>query len=175
MAFINGYVISNYTMSLLVFNIFVYIMLSSALFIILLVVSDKTYSTLNKLKYLQEFHSLFIITLLLLLSLAGIPPLLGFIGKFMLYIQLLAYKSFYLFTLFLLFNVFILYFYIQNIRFMVSKNNSSFRTSVTTFNLNYEFFFATLIFITFFNVFGIFYFESVLNYLNFWVSLDLNL
>lgn len=161
------------TISLIIFNILVYIVLSLSLFFILLILSDKTYSTLNKFKSLQEFHAIFIITIFSLLSLAGIPPLLGFVGKFLLYMQLLATKSFYLFIIFLTFNVFILYFYIQNVRFMVNKNTNKIRSTHSFYNLNYEFVFVFLIFILFFNIFGIFYFENFLNYLTFWVSSEL--
>lgn len=162
----------NYGLSLIIFNIFVYLFLSTALFAILLIFSDKAYSTLNKLKNLQEFYSLFIFALLFLLSLAGIPPLFGFVGKFLLYIQLLGQKSFYLFSIFLIFNIFILYFYIQNIRFMVAKNSSKARKSTFFSNYIYEFIIAFILFVLFFNIFGIFYFENFLNYLSFWISFE---
>ena len=163
----------NSGLPLIFFNILVYLFISIALFSILLVFSDKTYSTLNKLKNLNEFQSIFIFTLFFLMSLAGLPPLLGFVGKFLLYIQLLAQKSFYLFIVFLIFNIFILYFYIQNIRFLLIKNNSKIRQTNNLFNYNYESLFSFLLFIMFFNIFGIFYFENILNYISFFFSLNL--
>lgn len=153
--------------SLLVFNIIVYIILSVAIFTSILIILDKSFSTLNKLKQLQQYYFLFVFVLLFLLSLAGVPPLLGFVGKFLLYIQLLAYKSYLLFTIFLLFNVVVLYFYIQNIRFMVAKNtNISIITNSLTSLINEEVLLFLLL-IMFFNLLGICYFENFLIYLNY--------
>lgn len=105
-----------------------------------------------------------------LLSLAGMPPLLGFVGKFLLLI-FLAYKNqFLLFIVFSLINLFMIYFYIQNLRFLVSKSSSN--------TINVRGFFATIdlrlvnlvILLNFFNVFGIFFFEDFLILINYWSS-----
>lgn len=153
--------------SLLIFNIIVYIILSVAIFTSILIILDKSFSTLNKLKQLQQYYFLFVFVLLFLLSLAGVPPLLGFVGKFLLYIQLLAYKSYLLFTIFLLFNVVVLYFYIQNIRFMVSKNTNTSLISSSFTSLINEDVLLFLLLIMFFNLLGICYFENFLIYLNY--------
>jgi len=105
-----------------------------------------------------------------LLSLAGMPPLLGFVGKFLLLI-FLAYKNqFLLFIVFSLINLFMIYFYIQNLRFLVSKSSSH--------TINVRGFFAVIdlrlvnlvIVLNFFNVFGIFFFEDFLILINYWSS-----
>lgn len=128
---------------------------------------DKSFSTLNKLKQLQQYYFLFVFVLLFLLSLAGVPPLLGFVGKFLLYIQLLAYKSYFLFSVFLLFNIVVLYFYIQNIRFMVSKSTNTSPVSSLLNSSIHEDIFLFLLFVMFFNLLGICYFENFLIYLNY--------
>lgn len=174
MNFFFEYTTLNYSVSLIIFNILVYLLLTIGIFSSILVIADKSYSTLNKFKLIQGYYFLFIFVIVFLLSLAGVPPLLGFLGKFLLYIQLLSYKSYYLFFLFLLFNVFVLYFYIQNVRFMVSKNTNKISTSFFLSNYLYEFLFLVLIVIMFFNVFGIFYFDNFLIYINYWLSFDLN-
>ena len=192
--------------SLIIFNILVYILLSVAIFTSILLVLDKSFSTLNKLKQLQQYYFLFVFVLLFLLSLAGVPPLLGFVGKFLLYIQLLAYKSYFLFSVFLLFmyifvllsyiilgsccqavcchvyfrsypahllfNIVVLYFYIQNIRFMVSKSTNTSPVSSLLNSSIHEDIFLFLLFVMFFNLLGICYFENFLIYLNYWISFE---
>lgn len=164
----------NSSIALIIFNICVYIILTVGIFSSILIIADKSYSTLNKFKQIQEYYFLFVTIILLLLSLAGVPPLLGFIGKFLLYIQLLAYKSYYLFFIFFIFNVFVLYFYIQNVRFMVSKNTNKITNSFNLSNTMYDSVFFFLIVLMFFNMFGILYFDNFLIYLNYWFSFDLN-
>lgn len=175
MSFFSEYITLNSSVSLIIFNIMVYLLLTLGLFSSILIIADKSYSTLNKFKLIQNYYFLFIFILLFLLSLAGVPPLLGFLGKFLLYIQLLAYKSYFLFFIFLLFNVFVLYFYIQNVRFMISKNTNKITTSFFLTNYLYDSIFLFLIAIMFFNIFGIFYFENFLIYINYWFSFDLSL
>ena len=167
MSFFSEYITLNSSVSLIIFNIIVYLLLTLGLFSSILIIADKSYSTLNKFKLIQNYYFLFIFILLFLLSLAGVPPLLGFLGKFLLYIQLLAHKSYFLFFIFLLFNVFVLYFYIQNVRFMISKNTNKITTSFFLTNYLYDSIFLLLIVIMFFNIFGIFYFENFLIYINY--------
>lgn len=102
---------------------------------------------------------------MILLSLAGIPPLLGFVGKFLLYMYLLTYKSYLMFNVFLLFNVFILYFYIQNVRFMISKTQHKLSSTQNNTHALYEYSIAFLLCVLFFNLFGIFFFEAYYSYL----------
>jgi NADH:ubiquinone oxidoreductase subunit 2 (subunit N) len=56
-----------------------------------------------------------------LISLAGVPPLLGFIGKFLLFIFLIKSSNWLIIIFFSLINFFVIYFYIQNLRFLVTK------------------------------------------------------
>jgi len=161
----------DYGLALIICNILIYLILSLALFVILLTVWDKSYNTLNKFKNLQGSYFLFTSVLLLLLSLAGIPPLLGFVGKFILYMYLLIHKSYLLFSLFLSFNVFILYFYIQNIRFMVTKTPNKLTITNHNSTLVYEFSTAFILGVLFFNTFGIFFFEAGLTYVVSYLSI----
>jgi NADH:ubiquinone oxidoreductase subunit 2 (subunit N) len=53
-----------------------------------------------------------------LLSLAGMPPLVGFVSKFLLTIAILKNYHFFLLFIFTFINLFMIYFYIQNMRLL---------------------------------------------------------
>jgi len=78
--------------------------------------------SLNKFTHLSfNFYSVFVITILLM-SMAGVPPFVGFFSKLFIII-LLATNSFFLFySLLFIFFFAGLYFYIQNIRRLHSTN-----------------------------------------------------
>jgi NADH:ubiquinone oxidoreductase subunit 2 (subunit N) len=52
------------------------------------------------------------------------PPLLGFVGKFLMVIFVNLKAQFFLVFLFILLNLLMIYFYIQNFRFLIKKENS---------------------------------------------------
>lgn len=100
--------------------------------------------------------------ILALLSLAGMPPLIGFVGKFVLLVFIVLTNNYLFFVLVVFVNLFMLYFYIQNIRFIISKNS----TNLNNVKNNYVFLDFKLInvvcFINAINVIGLFTFEDLL-------------
>lgn len=100
------------------YYLFIYIFMSINIFSIIVVI--RRYPSFLKIKNLVEFvslsHSNFVLSLLLifcLLSLAGIPPLAGFFGKFLIFISLVN-KGYYLLALYaLLFSVLTCIYYIR--------------------------------------------------------------
>lgn len=56
-----------------------------------------------------------------LLSLSGMPPLLGFFAKFFIFVFLMAKANYMLLGLFFFFNLFALYFYLQNTRYLIQS------------------------------------------------------
>jgi NADH:ubiquinone oxidoreductase subunit 2 (subunit N) len=93
---------------------------------------------------------------------SGTPPLAGFIGKFLLFNLLILLQKYTIILAFSFINIFSIYFYIQNLRFMVSKTqNNSFLISGF-----YAFFNKKLlnliVFLNSLNIFSILYFEDLL-------------
>ena len=98
--------------------------------------------------------------ILTLLSLVGMPPLLGFVGKFLMVIFINLKTQFFIFFIFVLLNLLMIYFYIQNFRFLIKKSNSTeflnhFKNSSVNLNV-----LKILVFFLFFTTFGIFFFDD---------------
>jgi len=159
----------NYTISLLLFNIIVYIFMLTNIFLLLFLFDLKYIKTLNELKFIGNTSFLTIYLVLLFLSFAGTPPLMGFIGKFLIFIFLLYKQNIFLFLIFLFLNFFSMYFYLQNLRFIVSKKISNkliYKNNNVYYNPHIIYFFN---FFNFFNLLSIFYFEDffiILNFIN---------
>ena len=135
-----------YGFSLLLLNIIIYLVILVMIFGIFFMFNVLNIKTLNQFKEISVFNFIYIIMFFNLLSLAGMPPLLGFIGKFLFIIFLLLKNQFFFFFLFSVVNLFMLYFYIQNLRFLVKKTKSN----NFLFNLNYTIEYKGLVFLVFF-------------------------
>ena len=136
------------------------------IFFIFFMFNTKILKTLNELKYAYNIQFISISLILVFLSLAGIPPLSGFLSKFLIFIHIFFKSNIILFILFIFLNTFVIYFYIQNLRFMISKKISN------IFNLNNYFVYLNsnytnnINILNFFNLISIFYVEDFLIYLN---------
>lgn len=125
----------------------------------------KTIYSFTDLKF--NFYFVTAITIVLF-SIAGVPPFLGFFSKLLILVTLVNsnFFVFYIFFFGLLF--FGLYFYLQNIRFLYStgkgKINYSFSTNL---RLTPIYFYITFS-IIFFIIFGFFFFNDILLYF-FWI------
>ena len=107
-----------------------------------------------------------IFIILTFLSFAGVPPLAGFLSKFLVFIHIFFKSNYIIFLFFLFVNLFVIYFYIQNLRFMISKqisnifvykNYLAYLNKSTLFNTNV---------LNFFNLTSLFYFEELILYFN---------
>lgn len=118
--------IDDFGLSLVFFNAWVYVYLLYAFFSIFFLFDIKIFNTLNCLKNLGKLGFVSISSVMVVFSIAGIPPLAGFITKFLI-LNFLFFKQFYFFVLLFSFvNFFAMYFYMQCLRFMVSKTQTNF-------------------------------------------------
>jgi NADH:ubiquinone oxidoreductase subunit 2 (subunit N) len=116
-----------------------------------------------------KFNFFFISTLtIVLFSIAGVPPFLGFFSKLLILICLLNSNFFFFFFFFFGLLFFGLYFYLQNIRFLystgVNKINYSYELNLrlSTLYVYFSFFFL------FFLIFGFFFFDDLILYF-YWI------
>ena len=156
-----------YFFSLILLNIFTYIFVLINIFLIFFLFDIKFIKTLTDLKIFNNVSYLYMSISVILLSLAGIPPLAGFIGKFLIFIYIFYKNNLLMFLLFIFINVFIIYFYLQNLRFLVSKTQpNNFYINLYRVSFNYKCI-KYINICNFFNVFLVFYLEEFIIFLNY--------
>ena len=154
--------ISCYGLSIIYMNIYIYIYILYLFFGLLFLYDLKKIKTLNNLKVLNRYNFVSLTTVLIFLSMAGIPPLMGFVGKFLLFNFLFLSQKYIYIIIFSVLNFFSIYFYIQNLRFLIAKTQpmyflvSGFYVFLNKNLLN------ILVFLNFLNFFSILYFEDLL-------------
>jgi len=127
--------IFEYGLSLVYLNIVIYLYLNFTLFTILFTFNTIYFKTLNDFKNIGNIPFFSITFIIVIFSLAGVPPTLGFITKSLLFLYLFFKKSFLFLTVLTFLNFFIMYFYIRTIRYTVSKSY----TLYFIFDKNYSF------------------------------------
>jgi len=157
-----------YGLGVLLINVCVYLLLLLMIFLILFFFDLKKFRTLNEFKGLNSYNFLLMSMGFSLLSLAGMPPLTGFTSKFIMLIYLLYKNQYLMFFFFSIINIFMIYFYIQNIRFLMKKVVSQI-ILVKNFIANIEFNLVSLLtFLNFLNLFNIFVFGDFFLIFNSW-------
>jgi len=146
--------------SLIFFNILIYIISLATIFFVFFFFNLNSFLNLSNIKIFSSSSFFYMVIILTLLSLVGMPPLLGFVGKFLMVIFVNLKTQFLIFLIFVLLNLLMIYFYIQNFRFLVKKSNSTefisfFKTNELNLNI-----IKILIFFLFFTTFGIFFFDD---------------
>lgn len=112
---------AEYILGLINYTSLIYIGMVIGIFGVLCLFDTRFLKTLNELKYTARTFTYASLLGLFFLSLAGIPPLAGFVAKFLLFMIFISQTNpHFLFTL-ILFNLFALMFYTQNVRFLVSR------------------------------------------------------
>ena len=106
------------------------------IFIILLTNFSKL-KYLNQIKLINSYVFLQQSFILIILTLAGIPPFIGFVGKFLIIIFLFENSQILIILMIVILNISMIYFYIQNIRFLLNNNNYNlFNYNMFIFNIN---------------------------------------
>lgn len=121
---LTGYLYVEHSFGLFLFNIFIYLFLATTVVLILFLFDLRLFKSLNELKNIGHLNFITLVFVITLLSMAGLPPLAGFIGKFLLIMFIFLKKQYALALFLVIFNFFALYFYLQNIRFLIRKHKS---------------------------------------------------
>ena len=162
----SDYNFSEWGVSLIYFNILIYIYLLFLLFSIMLLFDIKNFLTLNEFRRFSGLQFFSISIIFSLFSIAGLPPFLGFISKFLMFFFLIYKQGFFFLFFFTIINIFIIYFYIQNVRFLFTTSTLCF----FYFKSNHVFLNFNLILLSvlfsFFNFFGILFSEDFLIYID---------
>ena len=141
MHFYSCYMFSEYLLSVMYLNVVSYVYLNFTLFSIIFIFNLKNMLTLSDLKSIGNLQFFSFSLILLLLSFAGVPPTIGFVSKSLMFIFIFLKKNMLFFLFISLINFFLIYFYVKNLRFLISKSNSF----NFLFNNNYAFFNHNLI------------------------------
>jgi len=144
----------------------VYVLLLTFLFTIFFIFDFRLFRSLNEYKFFKGpafFSSTLIVTFF---SLAGVPPFLGFFAKLLLFAAIFYTSNFFYFLLFIFLNLFFIFFYIQNVRFLVGKTqkNIYFYKNFRVF-MNFGLI-SLLVLFNFLNLFAIIFFEPLLIFIN---------
>lgn len=147
----------SYILSLVFISVFVYVLISFNAFYLLFVFDLKSLKTLNDLKIFKSSFFTTISFMIVITSFSGMPPLLGFMPKFLLFTFLIKLSNFFLVLYFSFLNFLMAYFYIQNLRFLTSSSDSVyFCVSNHSVQLSLLSVYS-VIFLNFLNFFGFFY------------------
>jgi len=150
----------NYGLVILHINVYIYIHILYLLFSVLFLYDTKKLLSLVNFKVLNYMNFISITVVLTFLSMSGIPPLVGFVGKFLIFNFLFLMKKYVFIFIFSLLNFFAIFFYIQNLRFLINKTQSNF------FLISGFYFFFNkgivniIVLLNLVNFFGIFFLED---------------
>jgi len=150
------------TMLLVLTYMVIYNLTSFVLFTTLLQSVGTNMKTLFSFSNLGSTHVLTKILSLVILSLAGVPPLVGFFSKIFVFVLISNSHVAVLFPSFFVLLFVGLYFYIQNMRFLNSTNSAAMTTPIelsTRLNLSYFYFSIPM---CFFIIFGFCYVDDLL-------------
>lgn len=164
--YINLEELTTFGLSLIIINVVNYLMVFLPIISIILISDISKIRNLNQFKEFNSYNFIMYTVIFSLLSMAGIPPLLGFTGKFLTIIYLSFKTQYLLLLLTLIINMFSMYFYIQNLRFLIKKNKSSILKYKNYYlNINYSIS-NIIIILNILNIFGFLFISDMLIIVN---------
>lgn len=127
------------------------------IFYILFSVTTNSTSGLEILKLVTHNKFYFYSFLTTLLSLAGVPPFIGFFSKLFQFYLLFHNTTIIVFILFCIFSTLMSYFYIQNFKYLVDNRKDVFKKNVVILSSLNKRFHIFIICCNVFNLFGFFF------------------
>jgi NADH-quinone oxidoreductase subunit N len=155
-----------YGLSIIYINVIAYLYLNFCFFTALFVFNVGSYKTLNDFKNLGNLPFFTVTFILILFSLAGVPPTLGFVSKSLIFIFMFFKKIFFFLTVLTVLNLFIMYFYVRNVRYFITKSsqyNFLYENNYSFLNWNLV---LLLLLFNFFNFLSIFFIEDFLLFMD---------
>jgi NADH:ubiquinone oxidoreductase subunit 2 (subunit N) len=145
-------------------NIFSYFIVITFIFCLIFSFNSKIFNSLSDFKYFNIFSYAQLAFILSILALSGMPPFIGFVGKFLAIILLIKNFHYYSLCIFFIINAFALYFYIIILRFSTYQSisayflNNTYNFYINTFNI------IIIIYLFIFISFNFFFYHDIYNF-----------
>lgn len=153
--------------SILSFSIYftVYVYVITVMFFIIFIYMLDFQNQLNnsiKLNMIDSYLPIKINFFLFLGSLIGIPPLMGFFSKLILFVTLMVFQKFLIIVILLLVNLFLLIFYLQQTRYIQTNKKKTYFFKINI-EQNYNLYFIIITFQAI-NILSIFIIPFIFDY-----------
>lgn len=157
-----------YATAVIFLNVYAYILLCTIFFLILFNFDTNIFKNVNFFKILNTWPYFKYSSLFFLFSISGLPPFFGFFTKFLYLILSIHVTSWIFVILFLCFNLFVIFFYIQNFKYLnIDENLTENFFPIKNFFMILNFRLHLYInCVQFLNIFSLFFLEFFLNYYN---------
>lgn len=144
----------------------IYVILVFSMFLLLNIFDLKYIKHLSDFKKLGLIFPVNLMFLIMILSFAGIPPLFGFSIKLVTFLLMIKGTVFFYTAFIAVFNFFTLYFYVQNVRYVINDSSNNYYVYINNFVYFSENVLFLLLLSMFLNLGGIFYLSDMCIFLS---------